>query len=283
MPCMEKKIAVASGKNVYIYRPHVKPEEKDKVHTETSIVWSEFIVLEQEEDTKCVAWKHNEQQILVGCENKMFLWDVSKISVREMRAQGQKLLWTRKIFNPIYEMKFSPNDDFVATCGKHDKMAKIWYQYVNPFSQEKFKDGSENDNLRFVYLPHPRGVRSFEWRETRNTKRNNYNKSAVQDVLLTGCADNVNRLWMKIENYENDPRPNFHLVNLVGLSDSQSSDQHVAISWVKAVTEPKKNKESKQSGTIENSHKSKSLLIFILSYYFAFSKHVCKNNRQEEF
>ena len=168
----------------------------------------------------------------------MVLWDVSNVFFRDMKQQGHLKLWKKQIWNPIHQIKISPHDQYIASCGKNDKLLKIWYTYNNPFQftiEKNPNEVQENENLRFIYLPHPRGIISFDWRDTRNVAKK-ISTEEFQETLLTSCHDNVNRLWTKVGNPDPSPNeayPNFHLVSVLQLNDFQKGIKTVSVGWVK--------------------------------------------------
>ena len=56
-----------------------------------------------------------------------------------------KCVWKTRPANPVSTLSFSPDGTLFATCGKNDRLVRVWYQnnatreYFNFFSTSRFQ------------------------------------------------------------------------------------------------------------------------------------------------
>lgn len=107
-------------------------------------------------------------------------------------------IWSCQTAIPIYHMAFSPDGTLFATCGRNDRLVKIWYenkQVLFP-SKNGSKTGFGNDaelNFTYVYIAHPRAVTNIAWRKTSKYMP----KGSVSNMIVTSCLDNICRIWIE--------------------------------------------------------------------------------------
>ncbi|EDW66250.2 dmX-like protein 2 [Drosophila virilis] len=124
-------------------------------------------------------------------------------------------IWSCQTAIPIYHMAFSPDGTLFATCGRNDRLVKIWYENKQvlfpakpttgnsqPQSQHDGATGSVSGsigtgagdlNFTYVYIAHPRAVSNIVWRKTSKYMP----KGSVANMLVTSCLDNICRIWIE--------------------------------------------------------------------------------------
>ncbi|KAI8034003.1 hypothetical protein M5D96_013248 [Drosophila gunungcola] len=124
-------------------------------------------------------------------------------------------IWSCQTAIPIYHMAFSPDGTLFATCGRNDRLVKIWYenkQVLFPAkgsssvagapsgggasSSDATGSGSGSGgelNFTYVYIAHPRAVSNIVWRKTSKYMP----KGSVANMLVTSCLDNICRIWIE--------------------------------------------------------------------------------------
>lgn len=135
-------------------------------------------------------------------------------------SSSWEIAWECQTATPIHHMAFSPDGTLFATCGKNDRLVKIWYEHktgnsifkrskklnVNvmlcfidlfpsksvDYAQSMSFGGSELD-FGFIYIAHPRAVTHISWRKTSK----HMPKGSVSNMLVTSCIDNICRIWVE--------------------------------------------------------------------------------------
>ncbi|XP_030381698.1 dmX-like protein 2 isoform X2 [Scaptodrosophila lebanonensis] len=120
-------------------------------------------------------------------------------------------IWSCQTAIPIYHMAFSPDGTLFATCGRNDRLVKIWYENKQVLFPAKgnAKSTSNNNssfnasedggglggelNFTYVYIAHPRAVSNIVWRKTSKYMP----KGSVANMLVTSCLDNICRIWIE--------------------------------------------------------------------------------------
>ncbi|XP_065362975.1 dmX-like protein 2 [Calliphora vicina] len=108
-------------------------------------------------------------------------------------------IWSCQTAIPIYHMAFSPDGTLFATCGRNDRLVKIWYenkQILFPSkssSKATTKDEGKELNFTYVYIAHPRAVTNIIWRKTSKYMP----KGSVSNMIVTSCLDNICRIWIE--------------------------------------------------------------------------------------
>ncbi|XP_034490581.1 dmX-like protein 2 [Drosophila innubila] len=129
-------------------------------------------------------------------------------------------IWSCQTAIPIYHMAFSPDGTLFATCGRNDRLVKIWYENKQVLFPAKSSsnnagtaagsgaatgtgtgiganashDATGGDlNFTYVYIAHPRAVSNIVWRKTSKYMP----KGSVANMLVTSCLDNICRIWIE--------------------------------------------------------------------------------------
>nr|XP_018898945.1 PREDICTED: dmX-like protein 2 isoform X2 [Bemisia tabaci] len=112
-------------------------------------------------------------------------------------------VWKCATATPIHHMAFSPDGTLFATCGKNDRLVKIWFENKQLLFPSKSLDASAMSlgglstpselNYGFVYISHPRAVTQLSWRKTSKYMP----KGSVSNMLVTSCRDNICRIWVE--------------------------------------------------------------------------------------
>ncbi|XP_075155148.1 rabconnectin-3 alpha [Haematobia irritans] len=113
-------------------------------------------------------------------------------------ATNWENIWSCQTAIPIYHMAFSPDGTLFATCGRNDRLVKIWYenkQILFPSKNGKaaVKDDSSEINFTYIYIAHPRAVTNIIWRKTSKYMP----KGSVSNMIVTSCLDNICRIWIE--------------------------------------------------------------------------------------
>lgn len=101
-------------------------------------------------------------------------------------------------------MAFSPDGTLFATCGRNDRLVKIWYENKQVLFPAKASNASNAHhdaaggvagdlNFTYVYIAHPRAVSNIVWRKTSKYMP----KGSVANMLVTSCLDNICRIWIE--------------------------------------------------------------------------------------
>ncbi|XP_061395403.1 dmX-like protein 2 [Musca vetustissima] len=107
-------------------------------------------------------------------------------------------VWSCQTAIPIYHMAFSPDGTLFATCGRNDRLVKIWYEnkqilFPSKNSKSTIKDESSELNFTYIYIAHPRAVTNIIWRKTSKYMP----KGSVSNMIVTSCLDNICRIWIE--------------------------------------------------------------------------------------
>ncbi|XP_055376112.1 dmX-like protein 2 [Condylostylus longicornis] len=111
-------------------------------------------------------------------------------------------VWSCKSGSPVQYMAFSSDGSLFATCGKNDRLVKIWYENKNVIFPTQSIDTLEYSmrtmdeselNYHYVYIAHPRAVTHLSWRRTSKYMP----KTSVCNMLVTSCLDNICRVWVE--------------------------------------------------------------------------------------
>lgn len=126
-------------------------------------------------------------------------------------------IWSCQTAIPIYHMAFSPDGTLFATCGRNDRLVKIWYENKQVLFPAKAPHDAASGsaagsaagvgvgvgvggpvsagdlNFTYVYIAHPRAVSNIVWRKTSKYMP----KGSVANMLVTSCLDNICRIWIE--------------------------------------------------------------------------------------
>ena len=112
--------------------------------------------------------------------------------------------WKVRPANPIEYLAYSPDGTLFATCGKSDRLVRIWYENQQLLLPGQIPDISRSSlagkcldssakeiSFGYIYVAHPRSVTALSWRKTSKYMP----KGNIANVLVTSCTDNICRLW----------------------------------------------------------------------------------------
>lgn len=134
--------------------------------------------------------------VCAGCE--LALW-----SQPDDPSAGWSLSWRRALAQPaaLLSARGAAGIPLLATAGAADRLAKVWYpqpaddpEADRPRGRRRAAPTAPASSFSFCYLPHPRALRSLEWRAPAGAALAGAADEA--SVLLTLCADGTPRLWL---------------------------------------------------------------------------------------
>lgn len=107
------------------------------------------------------------------------LWNIR----REFGEVHTSILWSKIQSSPVFIAKISQDSALIASCGKYDKLLKIWDRVS--FGETSFFD--------LTYLLHPSSITNLRW------KRHDYNNlpknEEYTNTLYSLGRDSVLRVW----------------------------------------------------------------------------------------
>ncbi|KAJ5091472.1 RAVE complex protein Rav1 C-terminal [Penicillium alfredii] len=169
------KIAVCGGPDVFVYQPYGIQGETLKVRIlgpTTRSFWSLVNTFRAEDDDEPIytlSWG-SPNELLLG-NSHLTIWFLN---------DNPRLIWKRKLANPVKFAQFSPDAELVVTVGQHDRLAKVW---------RRLAFGADEVRFEVSYLPHPNVVTGIHWRLPYHRDQ------SMDNVLYTLCADNKIRVW----------------------------------------------------------------------------------------
>jgi WD40 repeat protein len=164
------RIAVCDQHSVYIY---------DAVGRDEGLLrWQE--THEHKNDNVLItslSWASPEELLLGG--SRLRLWYLPDHG-------SPRFIWDQSLPYPTAIAYASPDGEIIASCGRHDRMVKIWRRL-----------SYEVDSTRFdvSYLPHPTAVTNLHWRKPWHTEQN------LDSLLYSLCADNKLRVWAHLDHH----------------------------------------------------------------------------------
>ena len=116
--------------------------------------------------------------------------------------------WKVRPANSVHYLAYSPDGTLFATCGRNDRLVRIWYENQQllhpgqiPTENSRFGTSSgktpdkdpvtKEISFGYIYVAHPRSVTALSWRKSSKFMP----KGNVANVLVTSCLDNICRLW----------------------------------------------------------------------------------------
>lgn len=171
-------IAVAVGSQVLIYEPMSEFMKHPR--------WQFCTRLDNEDHStvNTLSWGLN-GEIVCGSDY-LTLWRVSK----ELGEVSVKKLWSMKQSIPVYLAKISHDSTLIASCGKYDRLLKVW-------SRVSFADDSLFD---LTLLLHPSSITEIRWKKF--DPFNLPKPETFTNTLYSLATDAVLRIWSSHE-YEN--------------------------------------------------------------------------------
>ncbi|KAI1629251.1 glycylpeptide N-tetradecanoyltransferase [Exophiala viscosa] len=183
------RIALCDADHVYIYRP---------VGREEGVLrWSQIHELESTHglEVTSLSWGSLGELLLGG--SKLVLWHVPEHST-------PSITWEEDLAYPTAFAYLSPDSSYIASVGRHDRLAKIWRRL-------SFEAGTTSFDVS--YLPHPAVVTNVHWRKPWHLEQN------LDSLLYTFCADNQVRAYTTF-----DPHA-LSVMQLAGTIDMNASIQ----------------------------------------------------------
>ena len=88
--------------------------------------------------------------------------------------------WKVRPANPVQYLAYSPDGTLFATCGKSDRLVRIWYENQQLLLPGQIPDAARSFNATgksceiplkeisfgYIYVAHPRSVTALSWRKT---------------------------------------------------------------------------------------------------------------------
>ncbi|KRY70236.1 DmX-like protein 2 [Trichinella pseudospiralis] len=211
--CQESgKIAAAYYDFIRIYKPfRVSDSDVRRPENGLNYQWFETFSFPFNSFVTCLSWNLDGLRLLVSSENELQMLqhpivnDPCNLSDSNVNFGGIKFgletdldsvavvtkpwkcIWCSKINSPLRQVKFSPDSALFATCGKDDRVIRVWFLD----STETKSDNGEKLVYNYVCLQHPKPVVGFEWRKSGRYMLRGF----VANVLISWCQDHISRIW----------------------------------------------------------------------------------------
>ncbi|KAK8223278.1 WD repeat protein-like protein [Phyllosticta capitalensis] len=160
------KIAVASKKAVYVYKPYGVDFGEPKWSLQHTLM-----LPNPDDEIRTLSWGISEE-ILVGS---------TALTLFSTHNHDAELLFTTALASPVKFAHFSYDATFIASTADHDRLVKVWH---------RLSFGSVEERFDVAYLPHPTTITGLHWRRPRHREQ------LIDNVLYTICADNKVRVWV---------------------------------------------------------------------------------------
>ena len=189
------KLVVASRKSIWVLEPRTEGW--------TKTWWAQAQLLVREDagdETRWLSWGR-EGEVLVGGTRHLSLFNTlpssrtaspaSTVRSGSAMVEKRKTLWSIAVANPVQHACFSPSAEIIASCGRYDRLVKIWRRL-------SFEEGL----FDYTYLPHPGMVTHIEWRPFSRTIEEHLadgmdgRHDEEDDVLFTLATDGILRVWV---------------------------------------------------------------------------------------
>lgn len=189
------KVVVAGKKDVWVLEPHTEGW--------TRVWWQRALSLVREDagdEARWVSWG-GEGELLVGGTRQLSLFNTlpssrttspaSREGVGNAMVERRKGLWSIAVANPVQYSCFSPSGGMIATCGRYDRLVKIWRRL-------SYEEGL----FDYTYLPHPGVVTHLEWRPFGHSLEEHLEDEMAgrhdeeDEVLFTLATDGILRVWV---------------------------------------------------------------------------------------
>lgn len=194
------KLLTCSRGKIIIYEPFNVDKDSPLNKLNGKIRWKVTANIEAPDyDFSCAAFNLGGDRILLGGE-KLMLYEY--ITSQNTDEKKWRLVWGMVNPTPIKILSFSPDDRFFASVGLHDRFVKIWFQ-----NRHKPEHHAQDSDYTYIYLSHPRAVRSLEWR-CKDVLENDF----IANVLFTVAADNIVRIWSETNETE---ELQFHICSVI--------------------------------------------------------------------
>ncbi|CCH42531.1 Regulator of V-ATPase in vacuolar membrane protein 1 [Wickerhamomyces ciferrii] len=123
-----------------------------------------------------------QEEIVIGSDF-LTLWNLRK----EYGETHTRILWSKLQANPVYIAKITQDSSLIASCGKYDKLLKVWNRVL-------FGDNSLFD---MTYLMHPTTITNLRWKTHDYT--NLPTSDSYTNTLYSLGRDSVLRIWSSYE------------------------------------------------------------------------------------
>ncbi|CDW52018.1 Protein RBC-1, isoform a [Trichuris trichiura] len=211
------KIAAAFYDFVRIYKPLPLSDTDSQGESETlNYRWFEASAFPVSSLVTCLSWNLDGFRLLVSTEAKLQMFQHHALTeyctltegIERQYSSGVRFgieteipvpseetstassawdcVWSSKLDSPLRQVRFSPDGSMFASCGKNDKVVKVWF--CDSTEQKKNGDGL---SYNFLLLRHPKEVIGFEWRKSGRYIFRGF----VANILLTWCQDHISRIW----------------------------------------------------------------------------------------
>lgn len=185
------KIAAVHGCSVVLLRPTASADPR----TGPAFTWTFLDELTCDGPLEAVSWDASGARLLTGGVSITLWRDTSRdddVGLQEEDDMGSSKnslyvpTWRLTGASPVRFLRFSPDGRFFVSCGAADRLPKLWSR-----REHESLYSAKPDQYDYVFLPHPRAVRSLEWRPAPPSMEE------CTNALLTSCADNVARIWIE--------------------------------------------------------------------------------------
>ncbi|KAJ9405564.1 hypothetical protein DTO045G8_6781 [Paecilomyces variotii] len=163
-------IVVCGGQDIFVYRPYGNVKDE-------TLKWSLEYTFRSEDDTEPI------RTLSWGSSNELLAGN-SALSLWFLNDDSPRLIWRKKLANPVKFAEFSPDTELIASAGAYDRLVKIW---------RRLSWGADDARFEIFYLPHPAAVTGIHWRKPCHKEQ------SMENVLYTLCADNKIRVWVSAE------------------------------------------------------------------------------------
>ena len=128
---------------------------------------------DKEQPSSTLSWGPSEE-LLIG-DSKLRLYNT---------ADNGSLVWNRELSSPVVHAKLSPEASLIASCGRYDRLVKIW---------RRLSFGSEDVEFETGYVAHPAAVTDLGW------CRPQEGRHGAGHMLYTICVDGKVRIWRNLD------------------------------------------------------------------------------------
>lgn len=123
-----------------------------------------------------------EEELVVGSDY-LTLWNIKK----EFGQVRRSILWSMVQPSPVFIAKISQDSSLIASCGKYDKLLKVWNRVA--FGETSIFD--------LTYLLHPASITNLRWK--RHDYKNLPKSDSYTNTLYSLSRDSVLRIWSSYE------------------------------------------------------------------------------------
>ncbi|KAL1623343.1 regulator of (H+)-ATPase in vacuolar membrane [Neofusicoccum ribis] len=165
------KIAVASTKAAYVYKPYGLDIGQPKWSLQHTLT-----LPDADDEIRTLSWGLAEE-LLVGS---------ASLTLFSTHNHESERLFSTPLASPAKFAHFSYDATFIASTSQYDRLVKVWH---------RLSFGSVEERFDVAYLPHPTTVTGLHWRRPRHREQ------SIENVLYTICADYKVRVWVGGEHF----------------------------------------------------------------------------------